>query len=278
MAADTIEKARSFFKANGRDIDKARFEFHFGDLPQEELLSVLARYQNPDGGFGNGLEPDISAPESNPFAIDLALQICIHADVTPEHELLQRTVAYLEREQSEEGEWRFTPEVYTRPMAPWFQGWVWPNLNPACPIAGHLQELGLGSERLHDRVAALFERLANPLDLVSDEFYNIGKYAYYFTPQGDSTQREFFLSGVLWWLIRQHAGGKLADNGHFFEYVRDPSTYTGMRIPSPILNSRLDALAAEQADDGGWPTPYDPHWRGWATVQNLLVLEAFDWI
>jgi hypothetical protein len=34
-------------------------------------------------------------------------------------------------------------------------------------------------------------------------------------------------------------------------------------------------LAAEQQEDGGWPTPYNPNWRGWVTVQNLLVLRAF---
>jgi hypothetical protein len=278
MTVDAIKRAGSYFQSNGRDIDRARYEYHFGDLSREDLLAVLSRYQNPDGGFGNGLEPDISAPDSNPFAIDLALQICIHANVPAEHELLQGTVDYLEREQSEEGEWRFSEGVIGQPMAPWFQSWEWPNLNPACPIAGHLQELGLGSERLHSRVAGLFERLADPYELVSDEFYNIGKYAYYFIPQPESDQRELYLSGVLWWLIRQNSAGKLADSGHFFEYIRTPHTYTGVRMPPSILAERLDALAAEQAEDGGWPTPYATHWRGWATVQNLLVLEAFDGI
>jgi hypothetical protein len=273
---DPVARARSFFQSNGRDIDRARFEHHFGDLSLEELLAVLGRYQNPDGGFGNGLEPDISAPDSNPFAIDLALQICIQARVPAGHELLRRTVDYLEREQSEEGEWRFMEGVYAHPMAPWFQGWEWPNLNPACPIAGHLRELGLGSERLHDRVARLFDRLADPLDLVSDEFYHIGKYAYYFLPQEESPQREFYLSGVLWWLVRQHAEGNLADSGHFFEYIRTPDTFIGEQMPASILSAQLDALAAEQAEDGGWPSPYDPHWRGWVTVQNLLVLKAFE--
>jgi hypothetical protein len=273
---DAIARARSFFQSNGRDIDRARFEYHFGDLPMDELLSVLGRYQNPDGGFGNGLEPDISAPDSNPFAIDLALQVCIQAQVPGEHELLQRTVDYLEKTQTEEGEWRFTEGIYAHNLAPWFQGWEWPNLNPACPISGHLQELRLGSEKLHGRVARLFERLANPLDLVSDEFYKVGQYAYYLFSQEESSQREFYLSGVLWWLIRQHSTGGLADSGHFFEYVRDPGTYTGKGMPPSILSARLEALATEQAEDGGWPTPYDPHWRGWATVQNLLVLRAFE--
>jgi hypothetical protein len=272
---DTIERARSFFQGNGRDIDKARFEAHFGDLPLAQLLEILRRYQHPDGGFGNGLEVDIAAPDSNPFATDLALQICILAGAPREHEILRRAEAYLEQTQSESGDWRFTENVYAQDLAPWFQAWEWPNLNPACPISGHLKELGLGSEALHARVENLFDRLADPLDLAGDEFYKVNPYALYFLPEWAHPQREFYLSGVLWWLIRQHASVSLPDNGHFFEYIRTPETYTAKHLPEGLISGRLEALAAEQAEDGGWPTPYNNAWRGWVTVQNLLVLRAF---
>ena len=80
------------------------------------------------------------------------------------------------------------------------------------------------------------------------------------------------LAGVLWWLIRQHLAGGLAEGDHFFAYVRSPNTYTGRLLPAALLSERLDRLAAEQAEDGGWPSPYAAHWRGWTTVQNLLTL------
>jgi hypothetical protein len=65
------------------------------------------------------------------------------------------------------------------------------------------------------------------------------------------------------------------DNTHFFEYIRSPRTYAGVSIPSEIIKARLDLLLADQADDGGWPTPYETHWRPWITVNNLLVLREF---
>jgi hypothetical protein len=68
---------------------------------------------------------------------------------------------------------------------------------------------------------------------------------------------------------------KIADASHFFEFVRSPRTYTGRFLPPRILSEELDALAAEQADDGGWPTPYDQVWRGPVTVDSLLVLKEF---
>jgi hypothetical protein len=272
---EAIDRARQFFAHNGRDIDQARFIYHFGAGSQDDLLAALSRYQNPDGGFGHGLEPDIQAPESNPFATQLALLICAQADVPRTHPLLQRTVEYLERTQDEEGCWRFSEGIYRHELAPWFQGWEWPNLNPSCPLSGLLKELGLGSQTLHMRVERLFVRLARVEDLTGDEFYAVLPYAGYFMPAWDHPQRELYQFGVLWWLIRQHLAGKLADSDHFFTFVRRPDSFVGRHLPEKIGAERLDRLESEQAEDGGWPSPYNAHWRGWTTVQSLLVLQSF---
>jgi hypothetical protein len=273
---DAVARAAHFFQEHGRDIDRARFAYHFEHRTHDQLLDVLVRYQNADGGFGHGLEPDIEAPDSNPFATELALLICLQAEVPRDRPLLAGTVAYLERTQDDDGGWRFSEAVYAHPLAPWFQGWQWPNLNPACTIAGLLKEIGLGSPALHARADALFTRLARLEDVAGDEFYGVRPYAYYFLPDWEHPQRELYLAGVLWWLIRQHVSGKLADSEHFFAYVRTLRTYTGRLLPTEIVAERLDQLAAEQAEDGGWPSPCSEHWRGWTTVQNLLVLRAFD--
>lgn len=272
---DAITRAREFFRENGRDIDRARFEYHFGDLTQAHMLGVLERYQNRDGGFGKGLEPDIKAPDSNPFAMMSALLICFAANVPPDHELLLRAVSHLEQTQDEDGGWRFSPAVYEHELAPWFRGWEWPSLSPTCQLGGLLRELGLGSERLHSGVEGMFGRLARVEDLAHGEFYTVMPYAYYFLPEWEHPQRDLYLTGLLWWLIRHATAEKPLDAGHWFEYVRSPHTYTGGLMPSHVLAARLDELALEQADDGGWPSLYDDHWRGWITVQNLLVLQAF---
>lgn len=271
---DILAKAQQFFQHNSRDIDQAQWAYHFGKQPLDHLLAVLARYQNPDGGF-HGLEVDIKAPDSNPFATELALHICLQAHVPREHPMLQKVVTYLEQTQEEIGNWRFAPAIYHHELAPWFQGWQWPNLNPSCTIAGLLKELGLESEALHARVERLFAQLARADDLISEEFYSVRPYAYYFLPEWNHPQRELYLSGVLWWLIRQHIGGKDLDSNHFFAYIRHPQTYTARHLPETILREQLNRMEAEQEEDGGWPTPYDANWRGWASIQNLLVLRAF---
>ena len=100
-------------------------------------------------------------------------------------------------------------------------------------------------------------------------------YAGYFLPDWEHPQREFYLGGVLWWVLRGHVTGTLADGDHFFAYVRGPHTATGRRLPPALLEERLARLAAEQEADGVWPSPYSESWRGWTTMQNLLVLRAF---
>ena len=274
--SEMLERARQFVQQYGREIDQARFALHFDGGTIEAFMDALGAYQNPDGGFGHALEVDIEAPGSQPFATEIALDYCLKAEIPGDHAMIQKAVNYLEETQDEDGCWRFTPDIYTHPLAPWFQGWTWPNLNPSCTLAGILREYGLGSAVLHLRVARLFEQWQNLSDVVEGEFYAMRAYAMYFLPEGELPNREFFLSGLLWWLIHRHLSNEIADNGHWFEFIRSPHTYVGQRLPTRILMDRLDRLVAEQRPDGGWPTPYDPSWRSPVTINNLLVLQAFE--
>ncbi|MFN8513778.1 MAG: hypothetical protein U0841_14580 [Chloroflexia bacterium] len=165
--------------------------------------------------------------------------------------------------------------VLEHEIAPWFAGWEVAEPQSGLHARRVLRELGLGSARLREGVASLFARLARPEDLLSDQYYAVRPYAYYFLPESDHPQAELYRAGILWWLIRQHQAGTLDDAGHFFDYVRRPDTYTGRNLPPAIIAAQLDRLAGEQAEDGGWPSPYATHWRGWGTVQNLLTLRAF---
>jgi hypothetical protein len=220
------------------------------------------------------LERDIAAPQSNPFAVENALMICLWANIPSESPILLKTAGYLEETQDEDGGWRFVPEIYQHKLAPWFQDWSWPNLNPAGTLAGLMMELQLGSMSMLYRVAHLFDRLEKPEDITQGEFYTVRPYAFYFIHETNNPRRDFYRTELINWFIHQHHVNKM-DNSHFFEYIRSPKTYAGKSIPSEILNTRLDMLLAEQAEDGGWPTPYDSHWRPWITVNNLLVLREF---
>lgn len=44
----------------------------------EEIIQELKKYQNDDGGFGHGLEPDVQMPNSSVLATDIAIKALDH--------------------------------------------------------------------------------------------------------------------------------------------------------------------------------------------------------
>ena len=54
-------------RRRARPIDLARWSYLQGRAGKREVMDALAAFQNPDGGFGHGLEPDFWNPHSSPI-------------------------------------------------------------------------------------------------------------------------------------------------------------------------------------------------------------------
>ena len=66
LTAAAFERAKAFVREQGRDLDRALLEFHFGDGAADvRAFDALEAYQNNDGGFGHGLEPDLRTSASS---------------------------------------------------------------------------------------------------------------------------------------------------------------------------------------------------------------------
>jgi len=75
-------------------------------------------------------------------------------------------------------------------------------------------------------------------------------------------------------MARANLEGSGVDASHWIDFAPMPSSSIAKRLPDTLLRARLDQLLADQAEDGGWPTPYDPSWRPWNTTVNILALRA----
>lgn len=97
------------------------FNYHFFEGEQQAVLDELAHYQNADGGFGHGLEPDFCLPESSAMATTIAFQILDDIDA-PESEMIHRAVDYYENtfDAQRKGWWAVPALVNTYPHAPWW--------------------------------------------------------------------------------------------------------------------------------------------------------------
>ena len=147
LAQAAFENACKFIKDQARSLEQARLAYYFEDGSAEDILSALATFQNADGGFGHGLEPDVRSPHSSVICTSIAFQILRSLQVPVTHELVKTGLNYLLAQyNSQTVHWRTIPPVADQsPHAPW-----WSNaaseryddfsLNPTAEILGYLYD------------------------------------------------------------------------------------------------------------------------------------------
>lgn len=145
LSQENQAKAAAFIAAQARPLEQALYDYYFRAGTAEAVLAALAAFQNEDGGFGRGLEPDLQVPESSVLATTVALQTLRALGAGSDHPLVQGAIGYLVK--------TFVPEHnlwYIRPdcaadgvCAPWWQRpWAMDTLrlNPRAEIVGYLYD------------------------------------------------------------------------------------------------------------------------------------------
>lgn len=261
----------AFLDDHGYALGGAWVRHLWHDGPADAVIDALAAYQNDDGGFGKGLEVDIKAPVSNPFAARLAMQVLVSLNQPASGPVVDGLDRWLATTQHEDGDWHFAPEVLQHDLAPWFAGWTFPSLNPACDLAGFAARLNLGDGDMQARVRRLFDEKATMEEARTGEFYNLLPYVEYLAGV-EHPQRDAYLDTLAATITATAERGDYADAGHFFDHAHGGGPDLLRRIPAPVIQSQTERLLDEPEADGGWPTPYDPAWRPWFTAANLAVL------
>lgn len=59
LTQEDVSQTKEFIENTARPVENALFDYYFEDGTAEAVLNELAEYQNPDDGFGRGLESDI---------------------------------------------------------------------------------------------------------------------------------------------------------------------------------------------------------------------------
>lgn len=149
-----MEEARKFIYRNARPLDLARWKFLFENGSQEEVLKALAVYQNEDGGFGHGLEPDCLNPNSSPIQTWVATEIIKEVKLdNGDHPMIQGILGYLGETEDFDGHiWANTIETNNDyPHAPW---WDYlraeePIYNPTACFIGFILKYGKKDSALY---------------------------------------------------------------------------------------------------------------------------------
>jgi len=107
----------------GRPLEKSILEICFNEGSEQDVLNELKKFQNKDGGFGNGLESDFRVPYSSPMATSIGIRHLSKIDKQEEaQEIIKKAVRYFEScfDKKRNGWFALSKEVNDFPHAFWW--------------------------------------------------------------------------------------------------------------------------------------------------------------
>ena len=282
--AALLAKAEDFVWRNARLLDRRLFAYHFKNGARDPVVTALRAYLNEDGGFGNALEPDLRCPDSQPVDQEMGLRVL--DEVGFEDDIVQDVCAFLTTITTAEGGVpNGLPSMLNYPRAPWWDARGEPpaSLNPTAAIAGLLHRHavehpwlerateycwteieGSAIEEVHTFLCVL-----TFLENVPDE--QRAQEAY------EPIAKRIIEKGLVAW--------DPGDQGYVqkpLDWAPTPESICRPLFTDDIIAAHLNALAAQQQDDGGWPISWAPvspacetEWRGAMTIGALKTLRAY---
>ncbi|WP_103935801.1 hypothetical protein [Thermomonospora echinospora] len=283
LTTDRLTAAERFLWLNARVLERRRFQLLFQGGAAEPLTAALRPYENPDGGYGNALEPDLRGDGSQPVPAQHALEL-LHEAGQHDDPAIDRLCDHLTTITAPDGGVPFVlPSVRDTPHAPWWQTPDVPpgSLVPTATLAGQLHRIGSRHPWLPRATAFCWTAI--------DALNEVPPYIAYavltfldHVPDRARAEAAFerlrkpILDSVT---LDPHATGE----AHFpLDFAATPHGFARRLFDDDLIDDHLDALIDAQTEDGGWTvnfpiwTPITGHeWRGVITVDRLKTLRAY---
>lgn len=146
LSKQSFKRAETFIRDRGRPLEQRLLDLHFGSGSSNSVIDSLKDYQNSDGGFGKGLEPDIQMAGSSVRTTTVGLQVLREIDAPTDHAVVRSAIRYLlDTFDATSQVWQIVPaEVDDAPHAPWWgyagrkEAFREFHLNPTAEVLGCL--------------------------------------------------------------------------------------------------------------------------------------------
>lgn len=292
LSKNNYLKARDFILTNARMIERRLFQYHFeGDGPEGVYHAVYA-YRNPDGGFGHGMEPDTSSPESQPLFSIMALETLDEVDYLTKDLILSDFMPYFESITTSEGgiPWMLLPKS-DYPCAEHFKTVKeWAALSTTASLLGILEkykidipwmlkaEVFIWQEIERIKEKHVFCHLCVPRRL---QFLQYTKSRDRADKALNDLKEWILVEGVLC-KDKSDKGWGLYGKPHSLCYASSPESILYPIFSKEMITSDLEALIRCQEDDGRWGTWYGLsegmklEWAGIHTLWTLKTLKNYD--
>lgn len=281
----SLDRARDFILRNARTLDRRRYEHHFEGASADTVLVALGAYRNPDGGFGHALEADLRTSASQPLFCEVALAVLQEIAAGP-HPWTTEVCAFLEGVAQPDGAVRtILPSALESPRAAHWQtdNWAEDSPNPTSGIAGALHALGVTHPWLDRATDWMWRRLEGR---AFDEAHDLLGVTTFLSYVPDRPRAEPALAEVMAHL--QDAAYFLPEPSDAYgltalTFAPTPDAPTRPHLDDTQIQAHLDALEADQREDGGWPVAWTPpseaalwEWRGTRTLEAVCTLRAWN--
>jgi hypothetical protein len=284
MMSESFPAAVRFLRSEARLLEQRLFASLFLGESPAGVVAALRGYQNDDGGFGHGLEPDKRCPASLPIDVEVALQAYASAGAD-DPEMLRRACDFLARNSVDGAVSLASDVIEAYPRAEHWTDWTYaPGLNPTAGLAGLLHRIGFAHPWRDDATRFCWRALES--GSLPDEVHALAEVLGFLEHAGEPDRAERHAAAVL---ERLTASPMFHLDPEAEGYGLSPLTvapFADSRWRSLFteaqLDGHLDRLQATQEADGGWPITWEPpsaasrlEWRGIVTLGALRTLTSY---
>ena len=295
MTSDQLSAGRAFLDREGRLIERRLAAVLFDDGDPSGAVAAVLAYQNADGGFGHGLEPDKRCPHSLPIDVERAFDVLLAAGESEQYaktygdlgesEPVRAACDWLGLIAEPDGAVPLAfPVIEGYPRADHWSEWSYaPGLNPTAGLAGRLHRMGVTHRWLSTATDWTWRRLESGFD---EDAHSLAEVLEFLAHVPDRTRAESvaaqvgdWLSGLRWFRSDPADPTYGLSPLHF---APSPASPWVDLFDAATIDRHLDRLAADQKPDGGWPITWTPpgtasalEWRGIETLRALRGLTAY---
>lgn len=279
-------RARAFLRDNARILEQRLAETRFDGADPAPAVAAVGAYRNPDGGFGHSLEPDSRCPTSQPLYAQVALEALRTAGARPEEAVLTSLCDHLASVAAPGGAVPLMlPGFAAYPRAAHWQGVdeLPPDLNPTAALVGLLHGFGATHPWLDDATAWCLDTLeADGLPAEAHALHCVLTLLEHSPDQERAGGIAAGLADALGTAAFYRADPDDPEYGVTpLDLAPEPASPWRKLFADDLIAAHLDALAAEQQPDGGWPIRWEPptepstwEWRGMVTLRALTSVVA----
>jgi hypothetical protein len=280
---NTFDRARNFIYSHARLLERLLFGVKFEEAPPEGVGRLISAYQNPDGGLGHALEPDVRCPDSQPLFVEVGLTALRDAGWR-DRALSLSICSFLEGISDADGLVPILlPSAFSASHASHWRETGRPALNPTASICGLLHYQGIEHPWLSRATHTCCELLLRNPPREAHSLACATLLMDYLPDEQVAAEIAKMIAAVLPESAFYIAHAPVQTYGLTpLHFAPTPSSRWRHLFTDEQIEGHLAHLLKIQQPDGGWPITWEApgpastaEWMGKGTLEALSTLVAY---